>query len=232
MSEIRNVKLELLRHGPAHNQLLSPLTPYLALCGGDGPVTIHMPFEHRQLLNRLERLRYSTEGKEIAAGQREAEVREMGEALGRVLGQVPALLSELGSARADRDRLVNFQLSLSAFELGLVPFEVAIAPDGFPGSGSPLFLQSRPPISLTREIRRGQPLPIEWNRKPRILFAFATPDGLAAVPAQAHLEALRRAIEPWVKLKDNPKDRLQDVQGDPHGVAGRKSRENSSGLLD
>ena len=80
MSEIRNVKLELLRHGPAHNQLFSPLTPYLALCGADGPVTINMPFEHRQLLNRLERLRYSTEGKEIAAGQREAEVREMGEA--------------------------------------------------------------------------------------------------------------------------------------------------------
>ena len=79
MSEIRSVQLELLRHGPAHNQLLSPLTPYLALCGGDGPVTIHMPFEQRELLNRLERLRYSTEGKEISGGQREAEVREMGE---------------------------------------------------------------------------------------------------------------------------------------------------------
>ena len=39
MSEIRNVKLELLRSGPAHNQLLSPLTPYLALCGAEGPVT-------------------------------------------------------------------------------------------------------------------------------------------------------------------------------------------------
>jgi len=212
MSEIRSVQLELLRHGPAHNQLLSPLTPYLALCGGDGPVTIHMPFEQRQLLNRLERLRYSTEGTEISGGQREGEVREMGEVLGRVLGQVPALLSELGNARAERGKLVHFRLSLSAFELGLVPFEVAIAPDGFPGSGSPLFLQSRPPISLTREIRRGQPLPVEWNRKPRILFAFATPAGFAPVPAQAHLLALRRAIDPWVKLKDKPEDRLQDVK--------------------
>jgi hypothetical protein len=50
MSEIRNVKIELLRAGPAHNQLLSPLTPYLALCGADGPVTVHIPFEHEQLL--------------------------------------------------------------------------------------------------------------------------------------------------------------------------------------
>jgi hypothetical protein len=212
MSEIRSVQLELRRHGPAHNQLLSPLTPYLALCGGDGPVTIHMPFEQRQLLNRLERLRYATDGKEISGGQREAEVREMGEVLGRVLGEVPALLSELGNARAERGKLVHFRLSLSAFELGLVPFEVAIAPDGFPGSGSPLFLQSRPPISLTREIRRGQPLPVEWNRKPRILFAFATPAGFAPVPAQDHLLALRRAIDPWVKLKDKPEDRLQDVK--------------------
>jgi hypothetical protein len=50
MSEIHNVKIELLRAGPAHNQLLSPLTPYLALCGADGPVTVHIPFEHEQLL--------------------------------------------------------------------------------------------------------------------------------------------------------------------------------------
>jgi hypothetical protein len=29
---MRTITLELLRHGPAHNQLLSPLTPCLALC--------------------------------------------------------------------------------------------------------------------------------------------------------------------------------------------------------
>ena len=40
MAEIRSVLLDIVRPGPAHNQLLSPLTPYLALCGADGPVTI------------------------------------------------------------------------------------------------------------------------------------------------------------------------------------------------
>lgn len=89
MGEIRNVKLELLRSGPANNQLLSPLTPYLALCGADGPVTVTMPFEHGQLLTRLDRLRYEIEGREVAPSQREAEAREIGEALGRVLAQVP-----------------------------------------------------------------------------------------------------------------------------------------------
>jgi hypothetical protein len=212
MSDIRNVKLELLRPGPAHNQLLSPLTPYLALCGADGPVTVNMPFEQRQILTRLQRLRYSIGSSEVVAQQREAEVRELGEALGAVLGQVPALLSELGRARSDAANLVHLRLSLSAFELGLVPFELAIGPDGFPGSGSPLFLQSNAPITLTREVRRGRPLSFDWNRPPCLLFAFASPGGLAPVPAQDHLKALRRAIEPWVKWALRPEERVQEVR--------------------
>lgn len=212
MTEIQNVKLELLRPGPAHNQLLSPLTPYLALCGADGPVTVKMPFEHNQLLNRLERLRYVTGKYEVSPQQRQAEVREIGELLGGVLGQVPALLAEVGNARLEGGQLVHLRLSLSAYELGLVPFEFAIAPDGFPQSGSPLFLQSRSPISVTREIRRGRPLPLEWNRPPRILFAFASLPGLAPVPFLDHLGALRRAIDPWVKFAETPEERTGHVK--------------------
>src|SRR5439155_27355853 len=121
MPEIRNVKLEFLRQGPAHNQLLSPLTPYLALCGANGGVTGNMPFEHRHLLNKLERLSYSVDGTPIAGSQRDAELRELGEAIGRVFGQVPALLSELGNARSE---LVHLRLSMAASELALVPFEL------------------------------------------------------------------------------------------------------------
>lgn len=210
---IQKVKLEFLRPGPPHNQLLSPLTPYIALCGEEGPVTVQMPFEHRQLLMRLRRLRYEANKDPAKDEQRQAEVRDMGEAIGRVLSQIPALLSELGNASVAGGKLVHLRLSLSAFELGLIPFELAIGTDGFPGSGSPLFLQARTPISITREIRRGRPLPINWNRPPRILFAFAEPEGLY-VPAQAHLQALRCAIEPWVKIR-NPgmnKERIEDVK--------------------
>lgn len=57
-AQIGTLKLELLRSGPSHNQLLSPLTAYIALCGSDGPVTIRIPLEHRQLLARISRLRY------------------------------------------------------------------------------------------------------------------------------------------------------------------------------
>ncbi|MGB5158013.1 CHAT domain-containing protein [Desulfobacterium sp. N47] len=212
MFEIRNIKLEILRPGPAHNQLLSPLTPYIALCGSDGPVTVYLPFEQRQLLSRLERLRYYVGGNAIAPSQREAELRDLGEIIGLFFGQVPALLAELGNNRAERGKLVHLRLSLSAFELGLVPFETAIAPNGFPGSGSPLFLQSNIPITLTREVRRGQPLPVKWDRPPRILFIFASPGGLATVPAENHLLALRRAIAPWVKVKDSVEDQVKEVK--------------------
>ena len=211
MSEISNIKLELLRPGPAHNQLLSPLTSYIALAGSEGPVTVHLPFEHRQLLNRLEQLRYVTPSGPVPPSQREMVVRDIGELLGEVLGSIPALISEIGSAKAGGKNLVHLRLSLSAFELALVPFEFVIAPEGFPGSGSPLFLQSRTPITLTREVRRGRPLLVQWNRKPRILFAFACPQGLTPVPAQDHLNALRQAVEPWVKWKSNPEDRLREV---------------------
>jgi hypothetical protein len=54
----RTVTLELLRHGPAHNQLLSPLTPYLALCGNHDAETVHVGFEHVQMVRRMRGLRY------------------------------------------------------------------------------------------------------------------------------------------------------------------------------
>ena len=65
---------------------------------------------------------------------------------------------------------------------------------------------------MTREISRGKPLPVKWNRPPRILFVFASPEGLAEVPADLHLKALRRAIAPWVRIKEGPKEQIDEVK--------------------
>lgn len=211
MEEIRTIKLEILRQGPAHNQLLSPLTPYIALCGSDGPIPIKIPFEHQQLLNRLERLRYAIRDGSITNSQREAEVRELGGLLGEVLGQIPSLLSTLCSSQLNR-KLNHIRLTLSANEMSLLPFELAIGTNGFPGAGSPLLLQSQGPITLTREVRRSQLLPVNWDRPVRILFAFNSPPTLAPVPAQDHLEALRRAIDPFVAWSENPEARIEAVK--------------------
>ena len=210
MSDIDDIKLEFLRYGPSHNQLLSPLTPYMALCGADGPVSVHLPFEHAELLTRLNRLRYEIDGHAVAASQREAELQELGKAIARVLAEVPALVSELRSARADKSRLVNIRLVISAYELGLVPFEATMAPADTSGSGLPLLLRTL--TNMTREIRRGQPLNVEWNRVPKILFAFASPPGFPPVPAQDHLQALRRAIDPWIRITEDEGKRIADVR--------------------
>jgi hypothetical protein len=215
MKQIHDVVLELVRPGPSHNQLLSPLTTYVALCGGGSSVSVHLPFEHQQLLTRIQRLRYELESgpaTEAQIAQRQAELHEMGNILGKVLGDIPTLLSELSRVRANGRKLIHLRLSMSASELGMVPFEAAVSPAGFPGNGSPLFLQSHTPITITREIRRGCPLPLNWNRPPKILFAFASPPGLNPVPAEAHLKAIRAAINPWVKIKDDAAQSVEAVK--------------------
>lgn len=41
---IRAVTIELLRAGPPHNQLLSPLTQYLGICGDSQAGMISVPY--------------------------------------------------------------------------------------------------------------------------------------------------------------------------------------------
>lgn len=159
---------------------------------------------------RLARLRYEQGSGATAAAQLEGELRELGEAIGRVLGQITGLQTALDGVVRDGAPLMHLRLSLSALELGMVPFEAAIAPDNLPGSGAPLLL--RTPTVITREVRRSEPIDVRWARKPRILFAFATPPGQRPVPAQEHLNALRRAIEPYVAIKDRPEERLPSVR--------------------
>jgi hypothetical protein len=210
MRNVHTVRLELLRFGPAHNQLLSPLTPYVALCGNDGPVTLTVPLEHRQLLTRLERLRYVTDGAAIPETQRQAEIGELGSLIGRVLANVPGLDRQLGQASQRDNTLVHVQLVVWGSELALVPFEVVTAPDGF--LDVPLLTQTEVPVTLTRELRRARPLPVEWDRSPRILFAWAEPPGVSRVPAREHLIALRRALEPWIPWRHTPELRVSEAQ--------------------
>jgi hypothetical protein len=194
----RTVRLELLRHGPAHNQLLSPLTAYLALCGNHDAETVHVGFEHVQLLRRMRELRYregrATEGR----AERRAALDEAAEEVTRFLSSIRALAAEMSSAPLGDKRLIHLRLTLSASELSLLPFELARSPAGFPGQGQWLSLQTAAPIVITREARRVAASTIRWPEKPRILVIAASPAGLPEVPLRAHLLALRKALEPWL----------------------------------
>jgi len=223
LDAIESVALEMLRPGPAHGQLLSPLTPYLALCGDEGPVTLRIELEHWKLMNRLRRLRYVVRDRRqnrfdaVSDPIRESELLELGGEVSRILAGIPTLASELGRAAgrlgahaASGAGLVHLRLVISGSELSLIPFELVISPQGLPGDGLAMLLQTRVPIIVTREVRRGTPADVHWNRVPRVLFVAAAP-GPLEVPQRAHLHALREALDPWVKWAPDAKARLKHV---------------------
>jgi len=199
---MHTITLELLRHGPAHNQLLSPLTPYLALCENHGAVTMHVPFEHNQFLHRLDALGYG-----VTDDARIFQLKDTAAVLGEMLGTVPGLTAETNKQSSDVEPLTHLRLIISASELALLPFELALSPAGLPGAGQHLLLQPQMPVCLTREVRRSPDNDLKWpDRAPRVLFVAAAPSEVGDIPLEAHLLALRRAIAPWVKYY-NPSDK-------------------------
>ncbi len=108
---------------------------------------------------------------------------------------------------------------LSASELALLPFELATAPNGFPGSGQALLLQSQLPLCITREVRRVNNEKLPWlGKQPRILFAAASPPGVGAIPLESHLLALRKVIDPWLSYYDESDPEALRKALDPHLV--------------
>ncbi|MEX5219180.1 MAG: CHAT domain-containing protein [Nitrospiraceae bacterium] len=192
---MRTITLELLRHGPTHNQLLSPLTQYLALCQNHSAVTVRVPFEHNQMLYRLRALSYA-----LGPEGRQFQVKDTAQVLGSLLAEIPGLTADMNRWQddANSDPVTHLRLVLSASELALLPFELALAPNGFPGAGQPLCLQAQMPLCIMRETRRVAEEFDEWPDRPRILFVASTPPGYGAVPVEAHLLALRKALEPWI----------------------------------
>jgi hypothetical protein len=190
----KTISVELLRAGPPHNQLLSPLTQYLALCDGHAAETLRLPFEHHDFVLQMQALRYQ-QGAELNWRARFAQVaRDMAE----VLRQIPGLATTLGRGRTDGGELVHVEAVLSASELALLPFEAADSPTTFASAGLPLSVQTVLPVSLTRRNRRYSGADVKWPRRPKILIVVASPPGLLEVPAVAHVMAIRKALAPWI----------------------------------
>ena len=213
MSRIRTVNLELLRHGPSHNQLLSPLTRYIGLCGNHSAATVTVPFEHEHFLGRLNSLRYQDSSK-----TRQIQLKDMASKMSEVLAEIRGLIAELRETQGLDDTLTHLQLVLSASELALLPFELAEAPEGFPGAGQPLALQKQLPLSITRQVRRVSNDRFSWPREPRILFIAAAPPAAGKIPLEGHLQMLRQVVDPWVHYY-RPGDRAgRKQQLEPHLV--------------
>jgi hypothetical protein len=192
---MRTIRLELLRHGPPHNQLLSPLTDYLALCENHPAASIQVPFEHAEFMLRLRALQYKD-----GAAETSMALEDMARPVTRILSSVPGLIRELAEHAGDASPLFHLRLILSANELALLPFEIADAPPGFVGAGQSLLMQSQAPVCITREVRRVSIDDATYGdlAPPRILFVASSVAG--PVPLEAHVTALRQVIEPWMRF--------------------------------
>ncbi len=185
----RQVNLEFLRAGPTHNQLLSPLTQYLAICGESAACVVNVPYEHGSFLRRLEDLRYDGDNAE----QRRLDVlQQTGIDIARLLGSIPGLQ---GSLIGDPQTLIHLRITMSASELSLLPFELSKFPNGREHPGDTwLALQNRTALCITRRIRSVSCDNVKWSFPPKILFVTGD---TREIPFEAHEKALREAIKPW-----------------------------------
>lgn len=189
--DIRRVAVELLRHGPRHNQLLSPLTDYLAVCGDFPGGVVHVPYEHAEAQNLLDDLRYTVSSAEPS--DRLAVVKDRaGSQLAAMLASVPGLAGVLAGEHSQSGSITHLRVILSAAELALLPFELAKVPVGAGSVGDDwLALQPDRPLCITRHVR-GVPAPTGWPTTPRILFVSGD-----EVPFEQHLDVFERVLEPW-----------------------------------
>ena len=189
--QIHVVHVEFLRPGPPHNQLLSPLTQYLAISGNTGAGVVTVPYEQATFERRLRELRYETGD----PGDRLAMLHETGGEIGNILGSVPGLPGALEIAPSQRDTLVHLRLTLSASELAYLPFEIAKSPvSPTATTDSWLSIQTRPPVCMTRNIRTVSPEGVVWPDRPSILFISGNRDD---VPFADHRDALEKVIAPF-----------------------------------
>jgi hypothetical protein len=196
---VHTIRLELVRHGPPHNQLLSPLTPYLALCNNQGAETVHVPMEHAEHLDRLVGLVQAQERAGLGAQAPELGrhvVAQQARDMTALFGSLRSLQSEMAGS-GEGARMIHVRLVLAAWELAALPFEMASAPAFFPGAGAPLLLGADPAVVITRETRRVSSSRVAWPDRPRILLAHTSLPG-EPVPHAAHRRAIDGALRPWI----------------------------------
>jgi hypothetical protein len=92
MDNFNSLKLEIVRPGRRHGQLLSKLTNYVVLCEGTDADTVRVPFDHYELRADIRALRYYIAGEEgqqpIPSPTRADAVRRLSEQLEKVIEQM------------------------------------------------------------------------------------------------------------------------------------------------
>ncbi len=198
-----SIAIELLRTGTPHNQTLSPGVTYLALCGTHPPAEFRVNLEQYKFSRYLQLLRYKS-GAEASSIQLAKEALQ--EIITKIFEEIPALQTEASFS----DGWLHLRLVMTPRELAMLPFELALTPNGFQGARDKAFLLNPQRLTtITREVRQIASKSYNWPAKPRILYAWAAPE--RPVPADEHLAKLKAAILPWVcPNKDKPEPEADD----------------------
>ncbi|MHC4627601.1 MAG: CHAT domain-containing protein [Planctomycetota bacterium] len=201
MDNFDSLKLEIVRPGRRHGQLLSRLTNYVVLCEGTDADTVNVPFDHYELRSDIRMLRYYVIGEEgqqpIPSPTRADAVRRLSEQLEKIIGQMRNFQTRIAEASWACD-LAHVRLILGGSELSLIPFELATAPAGWHGAGNKILLQTKSSVVFTREIRESERIAFKWDRRPRILVCSASPDGFSPPPLKEHVAGIYRSLRPWI----------------------------------
>lgn len=219
MGSVREVVIEILRHGTAHGHLLSPNTRYIALCGSHPAQPLKISLEHHKVLHLLSRMVDQPE-----ASKHEFERNELRALVTELLAQLPALPNEAGGGE---ETLVHLRLVTTAQELSLLPFELADPPPGLSQSSQPLLIGPQPKVILTREIRRSTPAEVELPSRFRTLVVAADPEDLG-LPLSEMLSVLERLTSPFgrpVRCKST-RELVPELRGEVVRVLSRASIED------
>ncbi len=208
--KIRRITAELLRAGDRHNQLLSKLTRYLGVCGEESAGIVSLPFNHADFIRELNELRYGVTDERLP-GRRRAVFRQYRKSNSQRARASPVSTGCIESRIKPRGRLhtcVSFCQRLSSRFYHLKHPRYRISPEI--SSENCLSLSTRPAVCITRQIRSVSSEGVSWPSQPRILFVSGSD-----VPFDEHLQALRKAIRPWVPTRgDETEDKLQEIESD------------------
>lgn len=188
---IHQVTVELMRPGSLSGQLLSKLTAYLAVFDDSHAETIHLPFDHWDLLHLLRGLSNSH-----APEDRESALRVMGQRVREFMDKLSLLPGELRN-QTDGRRLLHIRLALSGHELALIPYEAGHGPSPPFSESEPLLAHASRQVVITRELRQSSAMPLDWIRPHRVLLIGAAPEPYMPVPLRAQSLSLYQALKPF-----------------------------------
>ncbi len=189
--KIETVSVELLRAGPRHNQLVSPLTQYLAVCGNAPAGRVSLRYEHGEIERLLQELRYRVEDPDDARRAYKV-LDQLGHDVAELLAAVPGLSGALEGHVGGESTLRHLRIVMSASELALLPFEASKLPVGEAAGSAWLAQRPRSPVCITRHIRSVAERGNTWPSRPRLLFISGP-----RTPHEEHEKALREALAPW-----------------------------------